>query len=269
MRRVFSSHRLENVEAAADLLRAEGIEVQITNGRSYRGNRRGAFSYSRPSDPETQPALWIVRAEDQPRGRELLRTMGLLESSREPFSSDALTLSTPPASDRGHTSGVAKHLRIGLLALLGVGTALALYSINHPVKEPLAAAAVATHPKATVSPPMPAVESITELHEYAADVPTALAVLIVQRQSNQSTPLACLTIDDQPASTKLLAALSTVGLTPTPATACANSAETTLAIRNYRTDGSGAGRVTVQTPHRTRELDVVREGAVWRVTAER
>ena len=45
MRQVFASARLENVEAVAGLLRAEGIEVKISDGRSYRGNRRGTFRF--------------------------------------------------------------------------------------------------------------------------------------------------------------------------------------------------------------------------------
>ena len=55
MRQVFTSARLENVEAVADLLRAEGIEVQITNGRSYRGSRRSSC------------ATWAAAAASPPR----------------------------------------------------------------------------------------------------------------------------------------------------------------------------------------------------------
>ena len=41
MRRIFASPRIENVEGVARLLEAEGIEVRITDGRSYRGAIRG------------------------------------------------------------------------------------------------------------------------------------------------------------------------------------------------------------------------------------
>ena len=81
MRQVFSSRRHENVEGVAALLRAEGIEVKITDGRSYKGNRRGTFKYSEP-DRGPQPAVWVVRSEDQPRARALLREAHLLESTR-------------------------------------------------------------------------------------------------------------------------------------------------------------------------------------------
>ncbi|HEU4813612.1 MAG TPA: pathogenicity-like protein [Xanthomonadaceae bacterium] len=81
MRQVFTSQRLENVEGVADLLRQEGIEVRITNGRSYKGNRRGTFKYSRP-DAGPLPAVWVIRSEDQPRARALLRGAGLLATTR-------------------------------------------------------------------------------------------------------------------------------------------------------------------------------------------
>ena len=35
MRRIFSSQRVENVEGVAQMLRDAGIEVRVTNGRSY------------------------------------------------------------------------------------------------------------------------------------------------------------------------------------------------------------------------------------------
>ena len=81
MRQVFTSQRLENVEGVADLLRHEGIEVRITNGRSYKGNRRGAFKYTVPK-AGPQPAVWVIRSEDQPRARALLREAGLLATTR-------------------------------------------------------------------------------------------------------------------------------------------------------------------------------------------
>ena len=81
MRQVFTSQRLENVEGVAELLRNEGIEVRITNGRSYKGNRRGTFKYTEPGAGQ-QPAVWVVRSEDQPRARALLRGAGLLVTTR-------------------------------------------------------------------------------------------------------------------------------------------------------------------------------------------
>ena len=83
MRQVFTSQRLENVEGVAELLRAEGIEVRIANGRSYKGNRRGTFKYSAPATG-AQPAVWVIRSEDQPRARAMLREAGPPTGSPRP-----------------------------------------------------------------------------------------------------------------------------------------------------------------------------------------
>src|SRR5688572_13227741 len=80
MRQVFSSPRLENVEGIAKMLEDQGIEVRITHGRSYKGGWGGRRSYREAGGP--QPAVWVVRSEDQPKARQLLRDAGLLDSTR-------------------------------------------------------------------------------------------------------------------------------------------------------------------------------------------
>lgn len=86
MRQLFSSQRLENVEGVARLLNEHGIETHISQSRGYKSKRRGTFSYadSARSDPSQWPAVWIVRAEDQPRARELLREAGLFTATSKP-----------------------------------------------------------------------------------------------------------------------------------------------------------------------------------------
>ena len=66
MRQIFSSQRVETVEGVAELLRGHGIEVKVTNGRSYKTRRRGQFSYTDLGNANAYPAVWIVRADDQP-----------------------------------------------------------------------------------------------------------------------------------------------------------------------------------------------------------
>ncbi|GAB2500490.1 DUF2007 domain-containing protein [Pseudoxanthomonas sangjuensis] len=82
MRQVFTSQRIETVEGVAKLLGDAGIEVAIRNGRSYQSKRGGQFSYTEPVAANRQPSLWVRRAEDQPRAREILREAGLLDSTR-------------------------------------------------------------------------------------------------------------------------------------------------------------------------------------------
>lgn len=82
MRQVFCSPRLENVERVAQLLNDAGVETRITHGRSYKGNHRAGFSYRDHTRKEPIPAVWIVKSEDQPKAREILRAAGLLDSTR-------------------------------------------------------------------------------------------------------------------------------------------------------------------------------------------
>ncbi len=82
MRQIFTSQRVETVEGVAKLLTDAGIQVHISNGRSYRSKRGGQFSFMEPVKPSQQPTLWIKLPEDQPRARDILRQAGLLESTR-------------------------------------------------------------------------------------------------------------------------------------------------------------------------------------------
>ncbi|MCB1560959.1 MAG: pathogenicity-like protein [Xanthomonadales bacterium] len=89
MRQVFSSPRLENVEGVAKVLRDAGIEVYISDGRSYKDGHRRNFTYRDDKRSRPDAALWIVKSEDQPRAREILREAGLLASTR-PGQTDAV-----------------------------------------------------------------------------------------------------------------------------------------------------------------------------------
>ena len=85
MREVFSSPRLENVEKVAEYLEQEGIQVRITNGRSYHGNRRRHFSYRAGVNNGPQAAVWVIHSEDQPRARALMREAGLAGPTTRPI----------------------------------------------------------------------------------------------------------------------------------------------------------------------------------------
>ena len=119
MRRIFASPRLENVEGVARLLEEQGIEVRITDGRSYRGGIRGNFSYRDDAREGPEPAVWIVNAEDQPRARELLREAGLLATTRS-YSGlpTPATQALPSRFEEGGANRWAWRVRIGLLLLI-------------------------------------------------------------------------------------------------------------------------------------------------------
>ena len=122
MRQLFTSPRLENVEAVAKLLNEAGIETWISESRSYKGNRRGNFSYQ-DSTRNAQPGVWIVKAEDLTRARALLIKAGLIESTRP----DSY-LPAPPASSAGGNEPLrrAHRLRLAVLMVLAVAVILTL-----------------------------------------------------------------------------------------------------------------------------------------------
>jgi hypothetical protein len=82
MRQIFTSQRLETVEGVARLLNDAGVETWTSNARSYWGRRRSSFSYS-ASQQGPQPGVWVVRADELVRAREVLRQAGLLETTRD------------------------------------------------------------------------------------------------------------------------------------------------------------------------------------------
>lgn len=126
MRQIFSSQRLENVEKVAQLLRDEGIEVRISNGRSYRSGRRRTFSYREGSDNAPQPAVWVTRSEDQPRARQLVRDHGLAEvRTTRPTATDSYLPAARPTGMMGGTRApqaptrhrIMRYRRILLIAI--------------------------------------------------------------------------------------------------------------------------------------------------------
>jgi hypothetical protein len=119
MRQVFTSLRVETVEGVARLLEDAGIEVYLANGRSYHSKRGGQFSYAEPMKVKQQPSVWVMKAEDQPRARELLREAGLLASTR-PGQGDPLLFAQADATDEPKKRSLAWRIRIGLLICVAV-----------------------------------------------------------------------------------------------------------------------------------------------------
>lgn len=116
MRQIFTSQRLETVENVAKLLNEAGIETYVSERRSYKGTRRSQFSY-RESAFTAQPAVWIVKSDDQTRARELLRAAGLIDSTRTE------SFLTPPKSEYANPpprSTVAFKIRLVLLTAVAV-----------------------------------------------------------------------------------------------------------------------------------------------------
>ncbi len=118
MRQIFTSQRLETVEGVVSLLESHGIETRTEQRRSYKGNRRGHFSYS-AADHVAQPSVWVVHSGDQTRARDLLRQAGLIESTR-----GERPLSMPRSAADESRQQLARRIRSVLLAVCVVLAAM-------------------------------------------------------------------------------------------------------------------------------------------------
>ena len=144
MRQVFTSLRIETVEGVARLLEEAGIEVHLANGRSYHSKRGGLFSYAEPMQVKQQPSLWVRRAEDQPRAREILRQAGLLASTRKDEPSSYVFTREP--KDDSPKRPLAWKIRIALLIAIAIAALVTV--VRHRAMPPVAQAPAATAPVA-------------------------------------------------------------------------------------------------------------------------
>lgn len=273
MRKVFSSIRLENVEAVAELLRAEGIEVKISDGRSYRGSRRSNFSYRDNEQSGAQPTVWILNADDQPRGRQLLRDAGLLESSRVGESSYLPTSTLREANDlTTRKSSMRKRIRLGLLVMIVVVSALILYSKREISEAPVVKRAEATTPAAPErAAPTIVPQQAEDLEVYRADVPTALAKMLIEGEIKRAkSDQACIAIDGSNPAPQFMESLTTGATQIFAASDCPSETALKITVNDYMTDGLGRGHVQVQAGSSTsRTVEAEREGLNWKVLSQR
>lgn len=132
MRQLFTSPRLENVEAVARLLNEAGIETWVSESRSYEGNRRRTFTYRESPYGDVQPGVWIVKADDVTRARKLLIDAGLLDSTRP----DSYLPTAPPSKTSGNEPLRRAHrLRLGVLMVLAIAVILTLVRACGTVRE--------------------------------------------------------------------------------------------------------------------------------------
>jgi hypothetical protein len=141
MRSVFTSPRLENVEAVARMLEEAGIEVRVSQDRSYKGNRRRPFSYRDSAEKlDPDPQVWVIKAEDQPKARQMLRDAGLIEDSKrgfgpaEPGSPQSylpLSALAPPARRPDRRAAMILRARLWLIAIIVLITLLTLRGAFH------------------------------------------------------------------------------------------------------------------------------------------
>jgi hypothetical protein len=265
MRQVFSSPRLQNVEGVADLLREAGIEVRITDGRSYKSGWSGRRSYREDTATAPQAAVWVVKSEDQPRARGLLRDAGLLHDTTMP--SDSYLPDSAQSSERTGWAGGGRATRYKIMLLVAIAVVIALAFIRGPglPTDPEVAPAVDT-----VAPgPLPAAPAPPA--DWRVPVPTALAALMARRAlAEADASAACLSVDGDAPNAPLLDAIDDPAVQH--GDACADQS-LRIAVLDYRTDGTGRGTVAVATTMPggqpvERRFAVRRQGDAWQVDGE-
>jgi len=152
MRQIFNSQRVETVEGVAQLLRDAGIEVRITNGRSYHSKRGSQFSYLDKEKATTHPTLWVVHADDQPRAREILRDARLLETTRRDHPTAQFAFRDEVAQNDAPRNW-AWRIRIGLLLVIA---AVAMVVVMRHRAPPTVVPAPAPAVQPAASPTAPA-----------------------------------------------------------------------------------------------------------------
>jgi hypothetical protein len=268
MRKVFSSLRLENVEAVAQLLRDAGIEVRITDGRSYKGKMRSRARYSDQSAVE--PAVWVVHSEDHIRARDVLRENGLLESTRptdsfQPLSyrNEEVVLQKSPAQKRMF------RIKMALLGGMAVIVVLAMLRGCYAPKQVTA----------------PAAPIVSDKAARAGGTPESLALAVFAKEVAKERLVLCLAIDDADASGAVIAAMKQPTNEVVPMSQCVREVDpdrgsyqaTTgkpallVTVRSFKPTGPGAGTVEFESFHHGqyahyKTLEVKRVGGAWQVT---
>ncbi len=283
MRQVFTSPRLENVERVAALLQEHGVVTRITNGRTFKGSLRGNFSYRESANKNPPPAVWVVRSEDQPKARELLRDAGLLDSGRSPtsyLSTDLLHSARDDANDPAKRRMF--RIKAGLLISITIAVSLGLFSwLKSTSKAPAVAASTAAAvpaPQAVVAETM-MLPTEAPQSAYVAAVPSALAAMLVTAELRaRGSAEICLSVDGADPSETVLAQFQAsdrarIRSQSTCTTTAEAASALSVAVREYRTDGSGSGTVRLeiakagsgQAQTESRTLEVRRDDLEWKV----
>ena len=268
MRQVFTSLRLENVEAVAQLLRDAGIEVRITNGRSYKGKMRSRASYSDDSAP--RPAVWVVHSEDHTRAREILRDRGLLESTRP--SDSFLPLSFRAEEARNEKSpGQKRIFRFKMILLVGMGLIIVLAMLRGCYS-----------PRQAVT--TPAAPVVSDQARREGGTPESLALAVFAKELAKQKLTLCLAIDDADASGAVIAAMKQPSNVVVPMSQCVREfapdrgsyqvatgkPALLVTVRGFKPTGPDAGTVEFESFHHSefahyKTLEVKRVGGAWQV----
>ena len=119
----------------------------MSNGRSYQSKRTGQFSYLEQRNAQACPTVWIVHADDQPRARNLLREVRLLETTRHDLPNVEYTFRE--GENGSSTNARSWAWRIRLVLLLVIAALVMFVTMRHRSAPPLTPA---TQPAAQQTP---------------------------------------------------------------------------------------------------------------------
>lgn len=118
MRKIYTTPRVENADRVVQLFADNGIAARITNDGGWRGRDHRRFSYIGDRKRSAWPEVWVIRAEDQPRARALLREIGIEPTVQYAQALEEHRGTADPVVARRRTT-VTRVRRI-LLAVIGV-----------------------------------------------------------------------------------------------------------------------------------------------------
>jgi hypothetical protein len=121
MRQIFTSTRVENVQTVEQLLHDAGIDTKLTDARSWNRATKRDFSYADRRANFRWPAVWVIKAEDFARARDVLREHGVeLPTTRLGEKSSYVPDTAAPVPVVATPAPVAKRIRYVLLAVVAV-----------------------------------------------------------------------------------------------------------------------------------------------------
>mgnify|MGYP002712965606 CR=1 FL=1 len=125
MRKIYTSPRVENVDRVAQLFAEHDIAARVTNDGGWRGRSHRRFSYFGSDRQQSAwPQVWVLKAEDQPRARALLREIGIQPAVKYGEELEIQSSGNRPIVARRRQ--VVTRVRMALLALIGVILVLSL-----------------------------------------------------------------------------------------------------------------------------------------------
>lgn len=119
MRKIYTSPRVQNADRVAQLFAEHGIAARVTNDGGWRGRDHRRVSYfGSGRNQSAWPQVWVLKAEDQPLARQLLREIGITPAVQFGDALEFERSGRAPVVARRRR--VVTRVRLALLTIIGV-----------------------------------------------------------------------------------------------------------------------------------------------------